>query len=192
VASSEASAERLRSHGIPVYDLNSVNRVQFTWTAPTRQRCAAADQGRRRRADPGKDRRRRRRRVPLHRRRQQGVAVLGAFPLPVEVIPMARSHVARELVRLGGDPVLREGVVTDNGNCILDVHHSGSEPHAMETRINNIAGVVCNGVFAGGSPAARRYRRCARGRGGGRPGTGSPGVAQLRDIRDVQNSACPG
>ena len=77
------------------------------------------------------------------------VAVLGAFPLPVEVIPMARSHVARELAKLGGQPVWREGVITDNGNVILDVH--GLEiRNALETerQINDMTGVVCNGLFA--------------------------------------------
>jgi len=77
------------------------------------------------------------------------VQVLGAFPLPVEVIPMARSHVARELAKLGGQPVWREGVITDNGNVILDVH--GLEIRNaldMERQINDMTGVVCNGLFA--------------------------------------------
>jgi ribose 5-phosphate isomerase A len=77
------------------------------------------------------------------------VDVLGRFPLPVEVIPMARTHVARELVRLGGQPRWREGVVTDNGNFILDVHGlSIGDPVATEARINQIVGVVTNGLFA--------------------------------------------
>ena len=77
------------------------------------------------------------------------VEVLGRFPLPVEVIPMARSHVARELVKLGGQPVWREGVVTDNGNAILDVHNLRLEdPAAYETAANQIAGVVTVGLFA--------------------------------------------
>ena len=77
------------------------------------------------------------------------VEVLGAFPLPVEVIPMARSYVARELVKLGGEPRWREGVVTDNGNWILDVHHLRiTHPAALEQAINNIAGVVTVGIFA--------------------------------------------
>ncbi|HXQ64895.1 MAG TPA: ribose-5-phosphate isomerase RpiA [Steroidobacteraceae bacterium] len=77
------------------------------------------------------------------------VDVLGRFPLPVEVIPMARSYVARQLVKLGGQPVLREGVTTDNGNVILDVHNLKlPDPAAVETEINQIAGVVCNGIFA--------------------------------------------
>ena len=74
---------------------------------------------------------------------------LGAFPLPVEVIPMARSHVARELVKLGGDPIYREGVLTDNGNVILDVYNfSIAQPLSTEEKINNIIGVVTNGLFA--------------------------------------------
>ncbi len=79
----------------------------------------------------------------------KAVDVLGTFPLPVEVIPMARSYVARELVKLGGDPVYRQGVVTDNGNVILDVHGL-KITHAkdLEAKINGIAGVVTNGLFA--------------------------------------------
>ena len=77
------------------------------------------------------------------------VAVLGKFPLPVEVIPMARSYVARELVKLGGEPCWRQGIVTDNGNWILDVHYlSIGDPLALEQTINNIAGVVTVGIFA--------------------------------------------
>lgn len=77
------------------------------------------------------------------------VGVLGKFPLPVEVIPMARSYVARELVKLGGDPVYRDGVVTDNGNVILDVHNLEIlNPVELEKAINNIPGVVTNGIFA--------------------------------------------
>ncbi|SDG64010.1 ribose-5-phosphate isomerase [Vibrio xiamenensis] len=79
----------------------------------------------------------------------KAVDVLGQFPLPVEVIPMARSYVARELVKLGGDPAYREGVVTDNGNVILDVHNlSITEPKKLEQQINAIAGVVTVGLFA--------------------------------------------
>jgi ribose 5-phosphate isomerase A len=77
------------------------------------------------------------------------VGVLGAFPLPVEVIPMARSLVARKLVALGGVPELREGFVTDNGNLILDVHRLDLvDPVKMERTLNDLAGVVCNGLFA--------------------------------------------
>jgi ribose 5-phosphate isomerase A len=77
------------------------------------------------------------------------VEVLGKFPLPIEVIPMARSYVARRLVRMGSDPVWREGVVTDNGNAILDVHHLRlDDPPAVESALNEIAGVVTVGLFA--------------------------------------------
>lgn len=77
------------------------------------------------------------------------VGTLGAFPLPVEVIPMARSFVAREIVKLGGEPVWREGVTTDNGNVILDVHGLQiSEATKLEKQLNDIPGVVCNGIFA--------------------------------------------
>ena len=77
------------------------------------------------------------------------VDVLGKFPLPVEVIPMGRSYVARELVKLGGQPVYREGVVTDNGNVILDVHHLHlTDPKGFESTVNQIAGVVTVGLFA--------------------------------------------
>jgi ribose 5-phosphate isomerase A len=77
------------------------------------------------------------------------VPVLGSFPLPVEVIPMARSYVARQLVKLGGQPVWREGVTTDNGNPILDVHNLRLEdPRAFESAVNQIAGVVTVGLFA--------------------------------------------
>ncbi len=116
VASSEASAQRLKSHGIPVYDLNTVDQVDFY--------IDGADES-------------------------KLVHTLGAFPLPVEVIPMARSHVARELVKLGGDPVYRDGVVTDNGNIILDIHNLEiMEPSKLETELNQITGVVTNGLFA--------------------------------------------
>src|SRR5690606_38043396 len=77
------------------------------------------------------------------------VGVLGSFPLPVEVIPMARSYVGRELVKLGGNPVYREGVTTDNGNVIMDVHGlSIVNPMELESTINQITGVVANGLFA--------------------------------------------
>jgi len=77
------------------------------------------------------------------------VKQLGEFPLPIEVIPMARSYVARELVKMGGNPVYREGVITDYGNQILDVHELQIlQPVAMEQAINQITGVVCNGLFA--------------------------------------------
>ena len=150
VASSEASAERLRSHGIPVYDLNSVNQVDFYidgadesnralqlikggGAALTREKIIAAVAGT----------------FLCIADESKLVHTLGDFPLPVEVIPMARSHVARELVRLGGDPVYREGVLTDNGNVILDVYNFPiPQPLATEQKINNITGVVTNGIFA--------------------------------------------
>lgn len=150
VASSGTSAERLRSHHIPVYDLTAVSRVDVYvdgadecnprlqlvkggGAALTREKIIASAA----------------RRFICIADDSKWVDVLGSFPLPVEVIPMARSLVARELVALGGDPVLREGVVTDNGNCIIDVHHLRiTEPLALESRINDIPGVVCNGLFA--------------------------------------------
>jgi ribose 5-phosphate isomerase A len=150
VASSEASAARLKSHGIPVYDLNSVDRVDFYidgadesnsalqlikggGAALTREKIITA--------------------VAAYficiADESKLVHTLGQFPLPVEVIPMARGHVARELVKLGGDPVYREGVVTDNGNIILDVFNFAiPQPLMMEEKINNITGVVTNGLFA--------------------------------------------
>ena len=150
VASSEASAERLKKHGIPVYDLNAVDQVDFyidgadesnaalqlikgggaaltrekIVTAVAKEFICIADQS-------------------------KLVHTLGDFPLPVEVIPMARSHVARELVKLGGDPVYRDGVVTDNGNIILDVYNFAiPQPLTTEEKINGITGVVTNGLFA--------------------------------------------
>ena len=150
VASSEASAARLKSHGIPVYDLNSVNQVDFYidgadesnaalqlikggGAALTREKIVAAVAAR----------------FICIADESKLVHTLGQFPLPVEVIPMARSHVARELVKLGGDPIYREGVVTDNGNVILDVYNFQiPQPLAMEQKINNITGVVTNGLFA--------------------------------------------
>lgn len=150
VASSEASAARLRAHGIPVFDLNVLDGVDLYvdgadeanealqlikggGAALTREKIIAAVA---REficiADEGKL-----------------VPTLGRFPLPLEVIPMARSHVARELVKLGGNPVYRHGVKTDNGNIILDVHDFMlAEPSAMETVLNDIVGVVSNGIFA--------------------------------------------
>lgn len=150
VASSEASKARLESHGIPVYDLNTVNDipvyvdgadeadrnlclVKGGGGALTREKIVAAVSGKFICIADG----------------SKKVDVLGAFPLPIEVIPMARSYVARELVKLGGDPVYREGFVTDNGNIILDVHNMQiAEPIALEAAINNITGVVTNGLFA--------------------------------------------
>ena len=150
VASSEDSAQRLKSHGIPVYELNTVDQVDFYvdgadesnralqlikggGAALTREKIVSA---------------------VAHEficiaDESKLVHTLGEFPLPVEVIPMARSHVARELVKLGGDPIYREGVVTDNGNVILDVYNfSIAQPLSIEGEINNITGVVTNGLFA--------------------------------------------
>ncbi|WP_312936726.1 ribose-5-phosphate isomerase RpiA [Pseudomonas sp.] len=150
VASSEATAARLKNHGIAVYELNSVDALEFYvdgadesdqhlnlikggGAALTREKIVAAVA----------------RQFICIADASKLVAVLGAFPLPVEVIPMARSHVARELVKLGGDPVYREGVVTDNGNLILDVHNLQiTDPRLLESQINAIVGVVTNGLFA--------------------------------------------
>lgn len=150
VASSEASAERLRQHGIDVFDLNSVGSFDFYidgadeinhhlemikggGAALTREKIVAAVA----------------RQFICVADESKLVDRLGEFPLPVEVIPMARSYVARELVRLGGDPVYREGVVTDNGNHILDVYNLLIDSAMdLENRINQITGVVTNGLFA--------------------------------------------
>ncbi|MYM64136.1 ribose-5-phosphate isomerase RpiA [Pseudomaricurvus sp. HS19] len=150
VASSEASAERLRLHGIPVYDLNSAESlvvyvdgadetnpalelIKGGGAALTREKIVAAVAEEFVCIADG----------------SKWVETLGDFPLPVEVIPMARSHVARELVKLGGDPVYRQGCVTDNGNVILDVHNMKiTDPVATEAAINQIVGVVTNGLFA--------------------------------------------
>ena len=150
VASSEASAERLRKVGIPVLDLNLVDElpvyvdgadeatrhlqlVKGGGGALTREKIVAAVA----------------RRFVCIVDDSKLVDRLGAFPLPVEVVPMARSHVARRLVALGGRPRLRAGFVTDNGNEILDVHGLDiREPAALESELNQITGVVCNGLFA--------------------------------------------
>jgi ribose 5-phosphate isomerase A len=150
VCSSKASSERLKGHGIRVFDLNSVDEVPIYVDgadeitrhmhmikggggALTGEKIVA---GVARKfvciADAGKLK-----------------DVLGAFPLPVEVIPLARSLVGREMVKLGGHPWLREGFVTDYGNIILDVHGLAiPDPAALETAINQIPGVVTNGLFA--------------------------------------------
>jgi ribose 5-phosphate isomerase A len=150
VSSSEQSSRLLKERGIPLVDLNSVgelalyvdgadecdpNRclIKGGGAALTREKIIAAVS---RQfvcvIDPSKR-----------------VEVLGKFPLPVEVIPMARSHVARQLVLLGGQPVWRDGVVTDNGNWILDVHNLRiTDPVALESEINQIVGVVTVGLFA--------------------------------------------
>jgi len=150
VASSEATAARLKGHGIPVLDLNSAGElsvyidgadeadphmhlIKGGGGALTREKIVAAAS----------------RKFVCIADGSKLVDVLGAFPLPVEVIPMARSYVARELVKLGGQPVWRENFVTDNGNVILDVHNlTIVNPPELETQLNNIAGVVTNGLFA--------------------------------------------
>ena len=151
VSSSEQSTERLKSHGIEVIDLNAAGPLSLYvdgadecdphkrlikggGAALTREKIIAeASKTFVCIVDPSKQ-----------------VPILGKFPLPVEVIPMARSLVARELVRLsGGQPVWRDGVVTDNGNLILDVHNlSIVDPVALEREINQIPGVVSVGLFA--------------------------------------------
>ena len=150
VAASEASAERLKKHGIRVFDLNSVNdlpvyidgadeitehlhMIKGGGGALTREKIIAAVA----------------KKFVCICDASKLVPILGKFPLPVEVIPMARGHVGRELLRLGGQPVLRENFKTDNGNLILDCHGlSIVDPPALEAQLNNIAGVVTNGLFA--------------------------------------------
>ncbi|MGL4475396.1 MAG: ribose-5-phosphate isomerase RpiA [Shewanella sp.] len=150
VSSSEASTAKMKALGIPVFDLNSVNdlalyvdgadeinphmdMIKGGGAALTREKIVAAVA----------------KTFVCIADASKQVDVLGQFPLPVEVIPMARSYVARQLVKLGGDPVYREGVVTDNGNIILDVYNmSIVDPKTLEKQINNIVGVVTNGLFA--------------------------------------------
>jgi ribose 5-phosphate isomerase A len=150
VASSDRSAERLRAHGIAVLDLNDVEDI------PVYVDGADEITGRMHMVKGGGGALTREKIVAAVAKKfvciadaSKLVPALGAFPLPVEVIPMARAYVARELARLGGKPRLREGFTTDNGNLILDV--SGlriDDPVALETAINNITGVVTNGLFA--------------------------------------------
>jgi ribose 5-phosphate isomerase A len=150
VSSSEASAKRLREAGIAVMDLNAAGgcdvyvdgadevtehlaMIKGGGGALTREKIVAQAS----------------RKFVCIADASKLVAVLGRFPLPVEVIPMARSLVAREIVRLGGRPVLREGAVTDNGNVILDVHGlSITDPVGLESELNQLPGVVTNGLFA--------------------------------------------
>jgi len=150
VASSEASAVRLRSHGIEVMELNAVGNIPLYVDgadesnkylhlikggggALTREKIVAAAAEK----------------FVCIADESKLVDMLGAFPLPIEVIPMARSYVARQLVKLGGEPVYREGFVTDNGNIILDVHNLEIlNPVELEGTLNNIVGVVTNGLFA--------------------------------------------
>jgi ribose 5-phosphate isomerase A len=150
VASSEATAQRLTAVGIRVIDLNQVDdmpvyvdgadeitehlsMIKGGGGALTREKIVAAVA----------------RQFVCIADQSKFVPVLGKFPLPVEVIPMARSYVARELVKLGSQPVLRQGFTTDNGNVILDAHHfTITDPIALETKINQLAGVVTCGLFA--------------------------------------------
>ena len=150
VASSEKTAQLLKALGIRVLDLNSVHPlsvyidgadeanthlqlIKGGGAALTREKIIAAA------ADS----------FICLVDQSKCVDVLGTFPLPVEVIPMARSYVAREIVKLGGDPEYRTGVVTDNGNVILDIHHLKIvDPTQLEQQLNNIVGIVSNGLFA--------------------------------------------
>nr|WP_297457722.1 ribose-5-phosphate isomerase RpiA [uncultured Halomonas sp.] len=150
VASSQATAERLKSHGIDVFELNhvgavpvyvdgadeinaSLEMIKGGGAALTREKIVAACAER----------------FICIADASKRVAVLGGFPLPIEVIPMARSYVARELVKMGITPVYREGVITDNGNQILDGYEFLiEEPRRIEAELNNIVGVVTNGLFA--------------------------------------------
>jgi ribose 5-phosphate isomerase A len=170
VSSSQASTARLQAIGIPVLDLNDTGTlslyvdgadeatrhlqlVKGGGGALTREKIVAAAS----------------RTFVCIVDASKLVPVLGKFPLPVEVIPMARSYVARELVRLGGRPVLREGFTTDNGNPILDVHGLDiTDPVALEAAIGALAGVVCVGLFArrpadvllvGGADGVRQLKR---------------------------------
>ena len=149
VSSSEASTERLKAIGMPVFDLNAVGELEIYVDgadesnhslhlikggggALTREKIIAAAS----------------KKFVCIADESTLVHVLGTFPLPVEVIPMARSYVARELVKLGGTPVWRENFITDNGNIILDVENLEiMEPVKLETEINQIAGVVTVGIF---------------------------------------------
>lgn len=150
VASSQASAARLKNAGIRVFDLNVVSGVPVY--------VDGADEVNRRlhMIKGGGGALTREKIVAAVAQKFVCIAdasklkdVLGVFPLPVEVIPMARSHVGRELVRLGGKPELRQGFTTDNGNLILDVHGLNIvDPVALEAAINQIVGVVTNGLFA--------------------------------------------
>jgi ribose 5-phosphate isomerase A len=150
VASSEKTAERLKRHGIRLFDLNGVNElpvyidgadeitehlamIKGGGGALTREKIVAAVA----------------KKFVCIADESKLVPVLGKFPLPVEVVPMARAYVARQMVRLGGQPKLREGLSTDNGNIVLDLWGlSILNPVELETAINNITGVVTNGLFA--------------------------------------------
>ena len=150
VASSEATASRLKTHGIRVYELNETGDLALY--------VDGADEATKHRTllKGGGGALTREKIVASASRRfvciiddSKLVDRLGRFPLPVEVIPMARSFVARQLVKLGGQPELRRGFTTDNGNLILDVHNMEiADPKRLEEKINQIAGVVTNGLFA--------------------------------------------
>ncbi|MBL7252136.1 ribose-5-phosphate isomerase RpiA [Alloalcanivorax sp. C16-2] len=150
VASSEATAERLRGHGIAVLELNDVG------TLPVYVDGADEVNAHREMIKGGGGALTREKIVAAAAREfvcivdgSKKVERLGRFPLPVEVIPMARSYVARKLVALGGRPEYRDGFITDNGNLILDVHNLDIlNPIELETTLNNITGVVTNGLFA--------------------------------------------
>jgi ribose 5-phosphate isomerase A len=151
VSSSDASTKRLEAHGIEVFNLNDINTldvyvdgadeitkhmsmIKGGGAALTREKIVAAVA----------------KQFICIADDSKLVNVLGDFPLPVEVIPMARSYVAREIVKLGGDPEYRVGVITDNGNVILDIHNMNiTNPKQLEIDINAIVGVVTNGLFAG-------------------------------------------
>jgi ribose 5-phosphate isomerase A len=150
VASSEASAKRLQGHGIEVLSLNEagdlpvyvdgadeitkhMHMLKGGGGALTREKIVAAAS----------------KKFICLCDSSKLVNVLGRFPLPIEVIPMARSYIAREIIKLGGQPKLREGFITDNGNIILDVHNLEIlNPVDLETKLNHLAGVVTNGLFA--------------------------------------------
>jgi len=150
VASSQASADRLRAHGIKVYELDQVgdlpiyvdgadestkhlHLIKGGGAALTREKIVAAAS----------------KKFVCIADDSKLVDMLGAFPLPVEVIPMSKSYIARQLVKLGGNPILRDGVITDNGNLIIDVHDLKIDnPVELERQINQLAGVVTNGLFA--------------------------------------------
>ncbi|HBW82930.1 MAG: ribose 5-phosphate isomerase A [Gammaproteobacteria bacterium] len=150
VASSEETARRLKLHNIPVYDLNSAGRIGIYvdgadesnahlqlikggGAALTREKILAAAS----------------KEFVCIADASKMVGVLGEFPLPIEIVPMARSYVGREIVKLGGDPVYREGCVTDNGNQILDIYNLEIlDPRKLEQDLNQITGVVTNGIFA--------------------------------------------
>ena len=152
VASSNASADRLKGHGIRVFDLNAVKDMTFYVDG-----ADEADASKQLLKGGGGALTREKIVASVATRfvciidDSKLVNLLGQFPVPIEVIPMARSAVAREIVKQGGQPVLREGFFTDNGNIILDVHGLTIKPEnarSLEARLNNITGVVTNGIFA--------------------------------------------